>query len=73
MIEKEKTMENMNKNNNKVKNLKLENKLNNFSNLNFYKDEYINNIVIDFDKKIKEKENLLLMNKENINLLIMKS
>ena len=73
MIEKEKTMENMNKNNNKVKNLKLENKLNNFSNLNFYKDEYIKNIVIDFDKKIKEKENLLLMNKENINLLIMKS
>ena len=73
MIEKEKTMENMNKNNNKVKNLKLENKLNNFSNLNFYKDEYINNIVIDFDKKIKEKENLLLMNKENINLLIIKS
>ena len=73
MIEKEKTMEQMNKNNNKIKNLKLENKLNNFSNLNFYKDEYINNIVIDFDKKIKEKENLLLMNKENINLLIMKS
>ena len=73
MIEKEKTMEQMNKNNNKIKNLKLENKLNNFSNLNFYKDEYINNIVIDFDKKIKEKENLLLMNKENINLLIIKS
>ena len=72
MIEKEKTMEQMNKNNNKIKNLKLENKLNNFSNLNFYKDEYINNIVIDFDKKIKEKENLLLMNKENINLLIIK-
>ena len=68
MIEKEKNMKIINKNNNKIKNLKLENKSNKIENLKYYKDEEIKNIIKDYDKKIKEKENLLIMIKEKINL-----
>ena len=73
MIEKEKAIEKMNRNNYKIKNLKLENKLNSFNNLNFYKEEHINNIIKDYDKRIREKQDLLFMNKEKLNLLIIQS
>ena len=73
MIEKEKAIEKMNRNNYKIKNMKLENKLNSFNNLNFYKEEHINNIIKDYDKRIREKQDLLFMNKEKLNLLIIQS
>lgn len=73
MVDKEKTLGKINKNNNKIKNMKLENKLNEVKNLNYYKDDYVDNIIKDFDKKIKDKEHQLFMNKEKINLLIIKS
>ena len=73
MIEKEKTIKKIYKNNNKIKNLKLDNNLNNYNNLKYYKDEYIINIEKDFDKKIQEKKHQLFMNKEKLNLLMIKT
>ena len=72
IIEKEKTIGKMAKNNNKIKHMKLENKITDEHDLNYYNEEYINNIVKDFDKKIKEKQNYLFMKKENLNQLINK-
>jgi len=56
------------KNNHKIKNLKLENK--NVENFVFYDDNYINNIIKDFQEKINEKENQIVINKEQINSLL---
>ena len=60
MIEKEKAIEKMNRNNYKIKNMKLENKLNSFNNLNLYKEELINNTIKDFDKKIIEEMGFII-------------
>ena len=57
ILEKEKTINKIQKNNNKIKNLKLENK--NVSNIKFYDEEYINDIINDFQNKINEKKNQL--------------
>ena len=57
ILEKEKTIDKIQKNNHKIKNLKLENK--NVNNFKFYNEEYINDIINDFQKKINEKENKL--------------
>ena len=72
IIEKEKTVGKIIKNNNKIKNMKLDNKMNNNMNLNYYKDEYINKILKDSDNKIKQKQNYLYMIKETLNFLINK-
>ena len=72
MIEKEKTIGKMAKNNNKIKHMKLENKKTDEHDLNYYNEECVNNIVKDFDKKIKEKQNYLFMKKENLSQLINK-
>ena len=56
------------KNSYKIKNLKLENK--NIENFIFYDDEYINNIIKDFQEKINQKENQISINKEQINSLL---
>ena len=72
MTEKEKTIEKMAKNNNKIKYMKLENKKSDEIDLNYYNEEYINNVIKDYDKNIKEKQNYLLMKKENLNQLINK-
>ena len=69
MIDKNKTILKLKRNNHKIKNLKLDNKINSFNNLEYYKDEYINNVIKDFDKNIKEKENQMFLIKEKINLL----
>ena len=55
ILEKEKTINKIQKNNHKIKNLKLENK--NVSNIKFYDEEYINDIINDFQNKINEKKN----------------
>ena len=68
IMEKEETIKTILKNNNKIKNLKLDNK--NVDNCKFYDDKYINKIIKDFQKKIKEKENLIVKNKEQINSLL---
>ena len=57
IFEKEKTINKIQKNNHKIKNLKLENK--NVSNIKFYDEEYINDIINDFQNKINEKNNQL--------------
>ena len=57
ILEKNKTINKIQKNNHKIKNLKLENK--NVNNFKFYDEEYINEIINDFQKKINEKENEL--------------
>ena len=57
ILEKEKTINKIQKNNHKIKNLKLENK--NVSNIKFYDEEYINDIINDFQNKINEKKNQL--------------
>ena len=57
ILEKEKTINKIQKNNHKIKNLKLENK--NVSNIKFYDEEYINDIINDFQNKINEKNNQL--------------
>ena len=57
IFEKEKTINKIQKNNHKIKNLKLENK--NVSNIKFYDEEYINDIINDFQNKINEKKNQL--------------
>ena len=51
--EKEEIIKQILKNNYKIKNLKLENK--NIENFIFYDDEYINNIIKDFQEKINQK------------------
>ena len=68
LIEKEEIIKNIMKNNHKIKKMKLENK--NVDNLKMYKDEYINDIINDFEKKIKEKENQIIKNREQINSLL---
>ena len=65
IFEKEKTINKIQKNNHKIKNLKLENK--NVNNFKFYNEEYINNIINNFQKKINEKENQLAIIKKQIN------
>ena len=57
ILEKEKTINKIQKSNHKIKNLKLENK--NVSNIKFYDEEYINDIINDFQNKINEKKNQL--------------
>ena len=57
IFEKEKTINKIQKNNHKIKNLKLENK--NVSNIKFYDEEYINDIINDFQNKINEKKKQL--------------
>ena len=66
--EKEEIIKQILKNNYKIKNLKLENK--NIENFIFYDDEYINNIIKDFQEKINQKENQISINKEQINSLL---
>jgi len=68
LIEKEEIIKNIMKNNHKIKKMKLEKK--NVDNLKMYKDEYINDIINDFEKKIKEKENQIIKNREQINSLL---
>ena len=50
--------------------MKLENIKDDSLNLHYYKVQYINNILKDYNKKIKEKQNHLFMNKEKLNLFI---
>ena len=69
MIDKNKTILKLKRNNHKIKNLKLDNKINSFNNLEYYKDYYINNVIKDFEKNIKEKENQMFLIKEKLNLL----
>ena len=57
MIDKNKTILKLKRNNHKIKNLKLENK--NVNNFKFFDEEYINEIINDFQKKINDKENHL--------------
>ena len=66
--EREEIIKKILKNNHKIKNLKLENK--NVENFVFYDDNYINNIIKDFQEKINEKENQIVINKEKINTLL---
>ena len=66
--EREEIIKKILKNNHKIKNMKLENK--NVENFVFYDDNYINNIIKDFQEKIKEKENQIVINKEQINSLL---
>ena len=66
--EREEIIKKILKNNHKIKNLKLENK--NVENFVFYDDNYINNIIKDFQEKIIEKENQIVINKEQINSLL---
>ena len=49
--------------------MKLDNKISNFNNLEYYKDDYISNVIKDFEKNIKEKENQMFLIKEKLNLL----
>ena len=68
LLEKEKTIKNIYNNNHKIKNLKIENK--NVDNFKFYSDEYINEIINNFQKKIKEKEKQIeIIKKEIISVL----
>ena len=68
LLEKEKTIKNIYNNNHKIKNLKIENK--NVENFKFYSDEYINEIINNFQKKIKEKEKQIeIIKKEIISVL----
>ena len=68
IMEKEETIQKIMKNNHKIKNMKLDNK--NVENLKFYEDEDINHILNDYNKKIKEKENRIVINKEQITTLL---
>ena len=68
IMEKEETIQKIMKNNHKIKNMKLDNK--NVENLKFYEDEDINHILDDYNKKIKEKENRIVINKEQITTLL---
>ena len=68
IFQKEKTINKIQKNNHKIKNLKLENK--NVNNFKFYNEEYINNIINNFQKKINEKENQLAIIKKQINSIL---
>ena len=68
IMEKEETIQKIMKNNHKIKNMKLDNK--NVDNLKFYEDEHINNIINDYNKQIKEKENRIVINKEQITTLL---
>ena len=68
LLEKEKTIKNIYNNNHKIKNLKIENK--NVENFKFYSDEYINEIINNFQKKIKEQEKQIeIIKKEIISVL----
>ena len=64
LLEKEKTIKNIYNNNHKIKNLKIENK--NVDNFKFYSDEYINDIINNFQKKINEKEKQIALSKNQI-------
>ena len=68
IMEKEETIQKIMKNNHKIKNMKLDNK--NVENLKFYEDEDINHILNEYNKKIKEKENRIVINKEQITTLL---
>jgi len=68
ILEKEETIQKILKNNHKIKNMKLDNK--NVYNLKFYEDEHINNIINDYNKQIKEKENRIVMSKDQIKSLL---
>lgn len=68
LLEKEETIQKILKNNHKIKNMKLDNK--NVDNLKFYEDEHINNIINDYNKQIKEKENRIVMSKDQIKSLL---
>lgn len=68
IMEKEETIQKIMKNNHQIKNMKLDNK--NVENLKFYEDEDINHILNDYNKKIKEKENRIVINKEQITTLL---
>ena len=68
ILEKEETIQKILKNNHKIKNMKLDNK--NVDNLKFYEDEHINNIINDYNKQIKEKENRIVMSKDQIKSLL---
>ena len=65
LIEKEETIKKILKNNHKIKSLKLDNK--EIENFKFYDDKYINNIINDFQRKIKAIDNQIVINKEQIN------
>ena len=66
--EREEIIKKILKNNHKIKNMKLDNK--NVDNLKFYEDEHINNIINDYNKQIKEKENRIVMSKDQIKSLL---
>ena len=68
LLEKEETIQKILKNNHKIKNMKLDN--NNVDNSKFYEDEHINNIINDYNKQIKEKENRIVMSKDQIKSLL---
>ena len=66
--EKQEVIQNILKNNHKLKNLKLENKY--VGNLKLYDDEYIDNIINNYRKKIEEIDNKISLKKEKINSLL---
>ena len=66
--EKQEVIQNILKNNHKLKNLQLENKY--VDNLKLYDDEYIDNIINNYKKKIEEIDNKISLKKEKINSLL---
>ena len=66
--EKQEVIQNILKNNHKLKNLQLENKY--VGNLKLYDDEYIDNIINNYRKKIEEIDNKISLKKEKINSLL---
>ena len=66
--EKQKVIQNILKNNHKLKKLQLENKY--VGNLKLYDDEYIDNIINNYRKKIEEIDNKISLKKEKINSLL---
>ena len=66
--EKQEVIQNILKNNHKLKNLQLENKY--VDNLKLYDDEYIDNIINNYRKKIEEIDNKISLKKEKINSLL---
>ena len=66
--EKQEVIQNILKNNHKLKNLQLENKY--VGNLKLYDDEYIDNIINNYRKKLEEIDNKISLKKEKINSLL---
>ena len=66
--EKQEVIQNILKNNHKLKKLQLENKY--VGNLKLYDDEYIDNIINNYRKKIEEIDNKISLKKEKINSLL---